>query len=403
MSDAEQMHITVVIPTYWTFGQHTASYQDPVGYDHPTPLDGESTLPRLLHALVDQRVRHFQVLVLTAAVAEQLEEPAAQRVESLIRPFRARLTIGQICASDLPFLQARVGKLGFRRDILSLRGYSPIRNLQLIIPHILGSEVIVALDDDEVVGPDYLERATAHIGDQWQGASILGVAGPYLDRHGDWRLAEGEPTGNAFTDKAAVMNATVRKLMTGDLPLSPAPLAFGGNMVFHRELFTRVCFDPGVPRGEDVDYVINARMQGLRFWFNRDQIITHLPPEAYQSSSNAKLRRDVARFIYEQVKIDSAGLEPALFDPYPGRFLRPEVIGDALGVLPPEDGPERWIREIRHQARAQVTEYMRLAEEWPRLMAQVGADPGLREYWEARMRGNRDARVRDSIRTAEQT
>lgn len=47
--------------------------------------------------------------------------------------------------------------------------------------------------------------------------------------------------------------------------LKATPFVFGGNMVIHRNLFTVVPFDQNVRRGEDIDFLINARMLGFHF------------------------------------------------------------------------------------------------------------------------------------------
>ncbi|RLA99694.1 MAG: hypothetical protein DRG55_07515, partial [Deltaproteobacteria bacterium] len=74
-------NIVIVVPTYWTWGGERADGPVEAIYDHPTPLDGPSTLPRLLDSLVKLEGPPFGVLVLTAAVHPDLEEAAAQQVE----------------------------------------------------------------------------------------------------------------------------------------------------------------------------------------------------------------------------------------------------------------------------------------------------------------------------------
>jgi len=43
---AKVSNVIVVIPTYWTWDSERADGPVEAVYDHPTPLDGESTLPR---------------------------------------------------------------------------------------------------------------------------------------------------------------------------------------------------------------------------------------------------------------------------------------------------------------------------------------------------------------------
>ena len=315
--------VVIVIPTYWTWGRARPSGPLEAIYDHPTPLDRPSTLPRLLDSLAKLEGPPFGVLVLTAAVHPHLAEAAAQRVEVLIQPYHQRFPIAQFAAADLQLLRERVAAAGFDPAPVALRDYASVRNCQLIVPHLLGSEVVVALDDDEVVGPDYLHLATEFVGEERPG-----IGGFYLDRDGGVLLPEGKPTGNPFLDKSAIMNEGTRTIQAHTGRLVPTPVVFGGNMVFHRSLWGRVSFDPWITRGEDIDYLINARLQGQEYFFDKELTITHLPPEVYGALPYAKLGQDVVRFMYERGKLlaaqeqpESVTVEPQDLDPYPGRLL----------------------------------------------------------------------------------
>lgn len=390
------MTITVVIPTYWGRPQGHPPLPGDVAYDHPTPLDGQSTLPRLLDSLVKQDVREFNVLILTAAVSPHLEGNAESKVAELAAPYRTVLPIAQFAASDLRFLQERVQASGFDADLVSLRGYPNVRNIQLIIPHVLGSEVIIALDDDEIVAPDYVRQATTFVGSCWQGSSVSGVAGLYLDRAGAWTLPESEATGNVFLDKARIMNQAARQLMeqASQKALVQSPLAYGGNMVFHREMFARTGFDPWITRGEDIDYLLNARIEGYSFWFDPDLVVAHLPPDAYQSSPYAKLCEDVVRFVYERGKLKQECVDPSQLDPYPGAFLRDNLENHALAALEKLSttgdearlGPPREVlAQAGRRAREAPARYRAFARTWPHVMVALASDGRLRDTWRTKM------------------
>lgn len=258
------MNVIIVIPTYWGRAARLPSQPGDAVFDHPTPLDGDSTLPRLLHSLARQEGAEFGVLILTAAVSPELESAAEERVAEVIAPFRRRFPIAQFAAPDLRLLRARVAATGFDPTLVALRDYASARNCQLIAPHVLGAEVVVALDD-EVVAPHHVHTATEHIGHTHAHQPVLGVAGFYQDAQGRILLPEGPSTGNLFFDKAAVMNTAMRALQAAPGRLVETPMALGGNMVFHRQLWERVSFDPWITRGEDIDYLINARLPGVPF------------------------------------------------------------------------------------------------------------------------------------------
>ena len=135
-------NVTIVVPTYWTWSAAQADGPAEAVFDHPTPVDGDSTLPRLLESLTALEVPDFDVLILTAVVHPRLEGAAAERVEGIIAPFQAHYPIAQFAAGELRLLRERIVALGFDPEMVSLGGYGPVRNNQLIVPHVLGTEVI---------------------------------------------------------------------------------------------------------------------------------------------------------------------------------------------------------------------------------------------------------------------
>ena len=390
--------VIIVIPTYWTWGSEGADGPARTVYDHPTPVDGSSTLPRLLGSLAELEGPPFGVPVLTAAVHPDLEDAAAQRVEALIRPYRKHFPIAQFATADLAFLRERVAAAGFDPALVALHDYASVRNCQLAVPHLLGSEVVVALDDDEVVGRDYLRTATEFVGEE-----CPGIGGFYLARKGRVLLPEGEPTGNPFLDKSAIMNEGTRALRTIPGRLVPAPVVLGGNMVFHRSLWERVSFDPWITRGEDIDYLINARLQGQAFLLDKELTITHLPPKAYSMPPYARLSQDVVRFIYERGKLlaaqeraELATIESKDLDPYPGLLLRESVADQALAALhhtaTPEavaryGSPEQIVARAERRAREAPARYFAFAQQWPRLLDAPGRDTALWTHWQSRLEG----------------
>jgi len=164
----------------------------------------------------------------------------------------------------------------------------------------------------------------------------VGVAGPYLDPRGSPFLPEGPAQGNIFLDKARYMNAALKALLAGR-EAKRTPLAFGGNMVLSRALAREVPFDPLIPRGEDIDYVLSVWLLGFEFYFDPGFSVTHLPPPEPRPSPCEALRRDVARFIYQREKLAWAaarGLSPPVeLGPYPGRFLRGDLETEAAAAL----------------------------------------------------------------------
>ncbi len=381
-------NVSVIIPTYWTWPQSASHRPETASYDHPTPLDGESTLPRLLDDLCEQRMQDFRVLILTGVSHPGLGQDAADHMRTLLQPYEDRLDLYVCDAPTWARLKVVLDASGWPTDGLHLGSYSGIRNLQLLVPHIMGAEVIIALDDDESIKPNYLDQALTDISNEVHGQRVLGLAGPYLHPDGSVLLPERPPTGNPVRDKGLHINQAMRLLTRAQGELVPSPMALGGNMVFHRDLFTRVPFDPGITRGEDIDYLINARLEGISWWFDPKLTILHLPPHHYDTPPYQRMREDVFRFIYEREKLRLHGFhQPDWLEPYPGALLGDQLREQALSALEAEatvdlvarfgDG-QTIVKQAEDHASHYAPLYTGFAQSWRQVMAQIEADEKLR-------------------------
>ncbi|MFQ5400267.1 MAG: glycosyltransferase family 2 protein [Anaerolineae bacterium] len=341
----------------------------------------------MLESLTQQEnAPDFSVLILVSTVEPQYEKTATVQVRNLLLPYCNRLKLALADAATARLIDSHLRIHGFDAQVAGMHGYAAVRNMQLLVPATLGAEVIIALDDDEVIAPDYVRRAVAWVGKFLKGQRITGIAGPYLDAEGNAYLPEAPQTGNIFADKPFFMNQTMYGLLNQQDQLAETPMALGGNMVFHRQLFTQVGFDPSITRGEDIDYVINARLAGQSFHFDPRLTITHLPPRHYESPAYGKLRQDVIRFVYEREKLRLGNLTPEAFYPYPGRFLEEDLMTQACQALQMATTPEMVahfgdleviLTAAQHHAIDQAPRYFEFAHQWPELMAVLMRDTTL--------------------------
>jgi len=399
--------ITIVIPTYWCRARgHTGRPEDAI-FDHPTPVDEGGTLQRCLESFRSFRSQSFRVLLITAPVHPQIATEAEERVEQLIEPFRADYPIGQFGPSDLKRVRGSLEREGLDPGLVSLEAYAQVRNCQILGSVLLDSELIVAIDDDETVPADYLDRAAQSMKElERRAAGRSGLAGIYLDAEGDYRLKaspEEAASSNKFVRKAVLINEQFDACFSAGEGLVETPLALGGNMVFPPKLFRSVSFDPGITRGEDIDYLMNSRLFGFSWFLDRELTITHLPPKAsagepLTTTPYAKLQRDVLRFMYQRQKIrvslqhpDLQPLGPEDFGVYPGEFLEEDLESqalEALRVLRPPDADERFFPEpermlsLARERAKQVEEYPAFNVSWKRVLEVVDRD----EQLKARMR-----------------
>ena len=387
-----QSDVVIAVPTYWCWEQERTGEVSEIIYDHPTPIDRPSTLERLLDSLISIDYPDFKVLIITATTNPTLGEAAEERVRGIIGKYRDRLQIMQFASSDLAFLRKRLDALGFDPALISLHGYGNVRNIQLIVSHLLGAEIVIGLDDDEVVESDYLGRAAEFIGREYKGDLIRAIAGFYVDKDGNLSIQVGEARNNLFLDKGIYMNAALQKLRDEPGRVVETPIVFGGNMVLHRSLFAKIPFDPNIPRGEDIDYLINARFLGYRFWLDKELSIIHMPPNDYQTPPCLAIQQDVSRFIYQRTKLALAkklGMsKPEGLDPYPGRFLQSDLEEHAIralrtictGTMHDVRSPEGFVKETVEEAKKKVQHYFAFQPRWEELMSAVEGDSYLVEY-----------------------
>ena len=417
---------TVVIPTYWSWPRGEPGTPNDAIFDHPTPWDQAGTLGRCLDSLKELTARGFQVLVITACVNPRLADRVEEKLEGLIRPYREHYPIGQLGPSDLLLIRGALEGRGVDPGLVSLEAYAQIRNCQILGSVLLDSDLIVAIDDDEVLPPDYLDRAfeslpgaglagaglvgagsgapgLAGAGSGAPGTAAAGLAGVYLDSRGEYRLkispAEAA-SGNKFVRKAALINAQFEACFAAPGRVVETPVALGGNMVFPPELFRSVGFDPGITRGEDIDYLMNARLFGYRWYLDKELAVTHLPPPAsaedpVTSTPYGKLQRDVLRFVYQREKIRVSrhlpGLHPLAagdFGIYPGEFLKEDLEAQALEALTlmrPADADERFfpppealLAQARQRAVA-AARYPGFNEIWKQILGIMDGERRIKE------------------------
>ncbi len=332
MSSAKRL--VIVIPSYWGRRSGEPFNEEDAVYDHPTPLDKTGTLARALESVRILRYRDFRVVVLGPATHPELESAVEEKLWEISEPFKGYYPLALLTHAHERRIKQVLEDKGRAQytPFVSLRGYSNIRNFCLLAAHLAGAEAAVLFDDDQVYeDPYYLDKVAQNIGEERGGSAVLAVAGYYVNPDGGYRVQPNRDPVLAEWPAAEFMNRAF-EIIAGGERLKPTPWVFGGNMVVHRDLFTRVAFDPLVTRGEDIDYLINAKFLGHDFLLDNTLWIRHLPPPK-TAPLWRRFREDVDRFIYSRAKLrDQEPLEEVArevrveeLDPYPGRFLRDDL------------------------------------------------------------------------------
>jgi hypothetical protein len=326
------MRFCLAVPTYWTYPG--GPQEEEVIYDHPTPLDTDGTLERFLTSARKFTDAGTQIVVVAAAAAEPLQAAVERRVHDLITRLPQSPPPLLFSYSHLKRLHAFCRQHGHEDFIglLSLSGYAAIRNLTLVLANLLDAEVMVSLDDDEIIAdPNFLAKITSDFAILGKDYEMFGLAGLYENPQGE--ILATEPTGEwvMFWPKIRWMNEAFSELAATDSNLNLTPLALGGNMAMGAKLYRFLPFDPAVSRGEDIDYVINARMFQVPFFLDHNLRVVHDPP-AKSHPLWQRLRQDLQRFWYTRHKLlaqESSG-QLALVTltelmPYPGNFLTDDL------------------------------------------------------------------------------
>ena len=329
-------HFVMVIPSYWARESDVGWKEGDAVYDHPTSLDSEGTLSRTLQSIQILKDKDFRPAVIAIATAEDIEAQVEDKVANITRA--ATDTIGMEVLLFGPSHLRQIHQLLIRddkgkyTDLLKLQGYSNVRNMCTFIPHILGANSAILIDDDEVFeDPEFITKAEEFIGKNIEGRNVNAVAGYYLQPDGDYHVKKSPSPWMKCWGQYDSMNEAFKKVIGTEPRLKETPFVFGGNMIIHRNLFSVVPFDPQVSRGEDIDFLINAKMFGFTFLLDNQLSVMHLPPSKMHPTW-MQLRQDIYRFTYERAKIESqrevkgmTRVYPEDFDPYPGCFLKADL------------------------------------------------------------------------------
>ena len=386
----EHKNTWITIPTYW--GDYGTPDNPPcIDFDHPTALNGEETLSRTLESIC-RLPGDFRLLIILAVTHPEYLTEAAHKVQQIIAHFH---NLKRVFLAT-PEAAAEINR-HLDDPILRMDSYGNIRNVQLFVPYCLGADYVIGIDDDEIIeDPKYLEKVLKAFSDH---SAAGGLAGPYFDREGEFRLKGAEALGkidNIFLKKNFYMNEALKTAMARFSEVHRSVIAFGGNMVFTRKTISSVCHDPYIPRGEDYDYVINALMCGIYFFYHPEMGIVHLPPDSTGSQAGdniRKLKADIRRFLYMKIKIEEhrkrfpeEAFSLKLLDPYPGAFLidRDELVRQAKAALPegyPEiidrSTAEAFVEQAMEAASRKCGEFFEYRERWRRILSICGEDPNL--------------------------
>ena len=329
------MRTYMVIPTYWT-GPNSEWEEGDKVFDHATPVSENGTLIRTLESLHILEDTDFTLIIIAIATNNKYEKQIKAKLKDMLSKVDIPVDTILFTESSLVELKKKLYKDYKGEDILSLDNYAQIRNMCIFIPYVLDAEIALLIDDDEIFeDPKFVTKAKEFIGKRFYGNTIDGVAGYYLNEDNEYYDKVNIVPWMTYWDRFGGKREAFDKIIGSEPRLKKTPFAFGGAMVIHRNLMRIVPFDPKITRGEDTDYVINARIFGFNFYLDNTLAIKHLPPSKKHPVWK-RFREDIYRFLYDKSKFDTQTnktnlheIKPEDFDPYPGSFMKSDL-GDKI-------------------------------------------------------------------------
>ncbi len=393
------MRIAMIVPTYWSRPAAQGWRDGDLVFDHPTPLDGADTLGRLLRSLSLLEDRDFELALVIVPTTPDIEEETVARVRGIADEAGVSVPIRLLTPAHMRRLGELLGPAAERcAPLLSLSGYPHVRNACLLAARLLGADVAVLIDDDELFeDPAFMQRVRQGIGSEHDGRRVTALAGYYLNADGDYLLKKPSAAWGASWPKLEMMNRAFEEIIGRPLRYKRTPFVFGGNFTLHCDLYAELPFDTRVTRGEDLDYLMMALAHGVPTVLDNELAIKHLaPPKSHPLWQ--QVRQDVIRFAYQRAKIlalaaaPREGMNPIApedLDPYPGFFLRDDLdervaetarlLAEHLRVEGDEEGAREALRAPDFARRAaQVDDpidfFLDLKERWLELMSFLRED-----------------------------
>lgn len=319
--------IAIVIPSY-------------IKADSPkdaVEVNGFRMLKRALGSLEILKGDEIEVVLPFCIEGKGMSEGMAQEyhfvlMKALADPFPFKRII--LTAHNLKAIKGYISQNGFSdiAENLNVCGFPNIRNCGLIISQALGAEIVIFLDNDEIIEtPDFLDIAIEGFFAPVNGLQMDGKGGFYISKSDEVYEKTVQPWWQMAWRKAKLFKEVWEAILNNKERFIEAPIVLGGNLVLTRRLFEKTPFDPLVPRGEDIDYLINARVAGFKVLFDKFLKIKHLPPERTVSYRKEELKGDIERFLYEREKVK--GYKGLNIHPYPGYFLKGDLELKAIATV----------------------------------------------------------------------
>ena len=391
-----QVNPVIIIPTYWAETDYMGGIGERGTYDYVTPI--ARPLPELETCLASlEKVRGVLRVMVLVVSEKDMAESARARVDGICRahPNLNTLVVGR---GEAALVRKAVASIAPTLDgeNVSLRGYGAIKNMGLAVAALLGHDVAVFLDDDLVAtDANFLANAVHGLGTLTRNEQrIIAKTGYFLNGEGSPFSGGSGPVrwSERLWSKRDGFNDMMREKLRSER-ISRSNWLCGGCCALHASAFSQVPFDPYIPRGEDLDYVVNLRARGIDAWFDNAWSVRAVPPALPSRAS--LLMQDTYRWLYELEKLDTFNRRKDMrtvtvssLKPYPAPWFSPDVRRRIVHTAARRlfVGPERGaylriltkgIAEAEAWAAASKERYLAFLNVWPTVVDTLWEERGL--------------------------
>ncbi len=280
-------------------------------FDHPTSLkrfEQENTLRATVESINGLQIdENDRLRVYIVGTATQQSREYDDEIRSEIKR----------CFSDCPYellvftnsdIQSLRNSLDTR--FISAKGYPELRNIGFILPSVMGEDVIIQIDDDELLRPLYIHRLKEILAEHPD--KYLFTA-PY-EKGGTVRITAEDPLRS--WKKFSSMDRDVIRFYEESGSVKETIFGFGGNMVVRRAFAEQILYPLDVPRGEDFSMLLVSRLvhengnpsagiekgeKMFRAFFlpYKELTIIHRPPAEAKKDFLKYVENNMRRFIME--------------------------------------------------------------------------------------------------------
>lgn len=333
------MTTCIAVYTSWTTG-NDESWRI---FDHPEELTERGTVGRMLESFIKAGVKS-PVILYPAPTHPAIEK----HVQELAKPYDVDVHV--FTGEELSGAVRALKSHGFPDefdDVWDIANYGRYRNWKLLYAALKGYDNVLLIDDDELIEkPGYIRICERDIGTKVRGTTVLAKTGCYLDEKGN-KYYDGQVAAFDRWPKDRLFNEAVKHALGAPERLSPCEVAFGGNTMINHKMFLAVPYDINIPRGEDDDFVMNAKHRGYDVFFDKDMTVRHLPPPRRRLFWT-RMRQDIKRFKYLREKARIFGRNPKDLNVFFEYFLQEDLEHKAVsGSL---DAAKRYLDADREEA-----------------------------------------------------